>query len=98
MYQYIEYMVFVVFLIYFSVVQVQLSPCSPHHFPYPTDPHFSPLILSLTFGFVHGAFIHVPQNSSPFSTHYPLPPPSGYCQFVLNFNVSGYILLACLFC
>ena len=23
--------------------------------------------------------------------------PSGYCQFVLYFNVSGYILLACLF-
>ena len=22
----------------------------------------------------------------------------GYCQFVLNFSVSGYILLACLFC
>ena len=36
----------------------------------------------------------------------PLPPapitpsslPSCYCQFVLYFNVSGYILLACLFC
>ena len=27
----------------------------------------------------------------------PLPLPSGYCQFVLYFNVSGYILLACLF-
>ena len=24
--------------------------------------------------------------------------PSGYCQFVLNFNVSGYIFLGCLFC
>ena len=35
---------------------------------------------------------------------FPFPPvipshlPSGYCQFVLNFSVSGYILLACLFC
>ena len=34
----------------------------------------------------------------------PFPPiisshlPPGYCQFVLYFNVSGYILLACLFC
>ena len=26
------------------------------------------------------------------------PTPLCYCQFVLNFNVSGYILLACLFC
>ena len=24
--------------------------------------------------------------------------PSGYCQFVPNFNISGYILLTCLFC
>ena len=24
--------------------------------------------------------------------------PSAYCQFVLNFYVSGYILLTCLFC
>ena len=28
----------------------------------------------------------------------PLPYPSGYCQFVLYFNVSGNILLTCLFC
>ena len=27
-----------------------------------------------------------------------IPLPSGYCQFVLYFNVSCYILLACLFC
>ena len=27
----------------------------------------------------------------------PFPLPSGYCQFVLYFNVSGYVLLACLF-
>ena len=36
--------------------------------------------------------------------HFPFPPTipshlfSHYCQFVLNFNVSGYILIACLFC
>ena len=28
----------------------------------------------------------------------PSPNPSGHCQFVLYFHVSGYILLACLFC
>ena len=33
-----------------------------------------------------------------FSPIIPSPLPSGYCQFVLNFNVSGYILLACSFC
>ena len=33
-----------------------------------------------------------------FSPIIPLPLLSGYCQFVLYFNVSGSILLACLFC
>ena len=33
---------------------------------------------------------------SPIITSSPIP--SGYCQFVLHFNVSGYIFLACLFC
>ena len=28
----------------------------------------------------------------------PSPLPYSYCQFILYFNVSGYILLACLFC
>ena len=50
MYQYIEYMVFVVFLIYFSVVQVQLSLFYPPTQAIPTSlpwPHtllgFEPL-------------------------------------------------------
>ena len=38
------------------------------------------------------SFIVFPENSS---SHF-CPLPSGYCQIVLNFNVSGYILLACL--
>ena len=33
-----------------------------------------------------------------FPSIIPLDLPSGYCQCVLNFNVSGYILFACLFC
>ena len=33
-----------------------------------------------------------------FPPLFPLPLPSGYCQFVLYFNVSACILLACLFC
>ena len=44
---------------FFIVVQVELSPFSPHHSPYPSHPHFPPLILT-PFGFVHVSFIHVP--------------------------------------
>ena len=33
-----------------------------------------------------------------FPPSFPSPTLSGYSQFVLYFNVSGYILLACLFC
>ena len=29
---------------FFIVVQVQLCPFSPHHFPHPSHPHFPPLI------------------------------------------------------
>ena len=77
----------------FIVVQVQLSP----FFPCPTHPHLQLSILSL-FDFVHGFFIHVPWLPFPFFPCYPLPSSPGYCQFVLYFNVSGYILLPCLFC
>ena len=37
-------------------------------------------------------------NPSLFLPIIPSYLPSSYCQFVLNFNVSGYILLACLLC
>ena len=71
------------------------------YFPYtnpPTQPsQFPPLILTL-FGFVHVSFIDVPENLLPSSPIIPSYLPSGYCHFVVNFNVSGYILLACLFC
>ena len=79
----------------FIVIQIQLSPFPPttplHH----SQTHFPPLILR-PFGFVHVFFIHVPKNPSffPPSPIIPSQLPSGYCQFVLNFNVSGYILLA----
>ena len=36
-------------------------------------------------------------DPSPYFPCYPPHAPFGYCQFVLYFNVSGYILLACLF-
>ena len=61
-----------------------------------------PLPLSLTpptptshphsFGFVHGSFIHVPGWLFHFFPSLLLSSlPSGYCQLVLYFNVSGYI-------
>ena len=67
--------------------------------PLLSPPHLPPLNLLHPFGFVHVSFIHVPD----------LPPLhhlllslslllSDYCQIVLYFNVSGYILLASLFC
>ena len=74
---------------FFIVVQVQSSPFSPH----PTHPCLPPLILH-PFGFIHVSFIHVPWWPFPF---FPIIP-SGYCQFVLYFSVSGYILFAWLFC
>ena len=37
-------------------------------------------------------------KSSPFSPHYPFPPPLWLLSVFLTFNVSGYILLASLFC
>ena len=85
-------------LSFFIVVQVQLSPFFPYPSPPTTQPHLPPLILPL-FGFVHESFIHVPWWPFPFFPLLsPFPFPSGYCPFVLYFNVSGCILLACLFC
>ena len=67
------------------VVQVQLSSFSCRHF----SSIFSP------FCFVHETFIHVPWRTFPFFLLLCFSPlSSGYCQFVLYFNVSGYILLA----
>ena len=49
--------------------------------------------------FVHGPFIHVPwQPILLLSPVTPFPLPSGHCQFVLYFHVSGSNLLAYLFC
>ena len=77
-----------------SSIVVSISPpqISPSH-PSP------PLTLDPTpFGFVLVSVIQVPWW--PFPIFSPLSPshlPSGYCQFVLYFNVSRSTLLACLF-
>ena len=82
----------------FIVVQVQLSPFSCHHFP-PPHPPPPPTLNPSPFGFVHGSFTHVPWRPFSFIPMLsPSPLPSGYYQFVLYFNVPGYIFLACLFC
>ena len=85
---------FIYFLLLFNY---SCSHFSPSPSPCPTHPDLQPSILP-AFVFFHGSFIHVP--CWPFLYFPPLSllGPSGPCQFVLYFNVSGYILLACLFC
>ena len=70
------------------------------HFTPATSPHpclppsiLSPLALSTCplYMFLDDPSLIYPHNPSP-----PLLP--NYCQFVLSFNDSVYILLACLFC
>ena len=72
---------FYLFLFLFCVIFVTffllLCKYSCFHFPtitppYPSHPHFPPLILPL-FGFVHVSFIYVPENPSPLL---PLSPPT----------------------
>ena len=71
---------------------------SPQHSP-PPHPSPPPTLGPTLFGFVHVCFMHVPWWPFPYFPPLFLSPfPSGYCQFVLYFNVCGYILLACLFC
>ena len=61
--------------------------------PQPAPPHLpqSFPLLALSMGPLY-TFLDGP---SPIFPHYPpLPLPPGYCQFVLYFNVFGYILPA----
>ena len=60
----------------------------PHLPPVSTRPRFCPCVLYSC-------------SCKPFTLFPPLSPshlPAGYCQLVLNFNVFGHLLLACLFC
>ena len=77
-----------------TVVCICPTPLPP---PNASHPHFPPLLPS-PLGFVHVSFIVVPGNPPHLPPVIPSHLPSGYCQIVINFNVSGYILLACLFC
>ena len=74
------------------VVQVQFSAFSSHHAPHPSHPHSPPrfhplLVLSMCPLQLFLKTLH------PFLPIIPSHLPPGYCQFILNFNVSGYILL-----
>ena len=63
--------------------------------PHPTQPHLPPSFLP-PVGFVRGSFIHVSWWPFPiFPLLFPSSHHSDYCQFVLYFSVSGYILLPC---
>ena len=87
--------VFLNLILFFIVVQVQFSAFSP------TSPHLAlptSLLLPPPLIIVHAPFRIVPAKPSPFSPEIPSPLPSGHCQPVLNVNIFGYILLACLFC
>ena len=82
--------------VFFNCFSSTVVSISLHHYPTP-QPSLPPTSILPPFGFVHVSFIHVPCWPFPY-----FPPlslfPSDYCQCVLNFSVSGYILLACLFC
>ena len=67
-------------------------------FPCPTHTHLLPSIPA-PLGSVHGFLIHVHLHPFPFFLRlFPFPLPTGYSEFVVYFNVSGYILLVSLFC
>ena len=77
----------------FLIVLLLFKYCCLH--PLPTFPPIPAIPTSVPcfhpLGLVHVSFRIVPENP-------PSHLPSGYCQIVLNFIVSGYIFLACLFC
>ena len=82
------------------IVQVQLSAFIPHHSHLPPQPSPPPSPAPTSPAVVLSMCpLYMFLKSLPlFSSITPSNLPSGYCQIVLNFNVSAYILLACLFC
>ena len=80
------YFSFILFFI-FIVVQVQLSPFSH---PTPLSP-YNPSLFWLCPRVLYTCSLRI---LSRLSSVIPLPLPSGLCQFVLHFSVSGSILLA----
>ena len=91
----IIFIYFFAFIFYcYSIKVVSIFPplLSPA-LPTPNLP-VSILPASLPIVFVHGSFIQVPWiDPSPSFPCYPPALPSGYCEFVLYFSVSGSLLL-----
>ena len=89
--QYIFIFVIIIFVL-FNYSCLHLPPTTP---PYPSQTHLppllppSPLVLSMC---PVQQFLKTPPPTVPS------PLSSGYCQTVLNFDVSGYILFAFFFC
>ena len=82
---------FLIILLVFKYSCLHLLPTTPPT-PATSLPWFHPpLVLSMCPLYL---FL---KTLPPFIPIIPSHLPSGYCQIVLNFNVSGYILLACLF-
>ena len=81
-------------------VQLQLSPFSPHYSPLPYPlPHLPHSILPLHC--LCPWVLHTCSLTWPFPFFpllFPSLLPSGHCQFILYFHVSGSILFTCLFC
>ena len=82
------------------VVQVQFSAISPHPYPppQPTSPVFTAPSPPAPPCYCPGVLYNCFCKPFTLSPTIPSPLPSGRCQPVLNFNVFGYILLACSFC
>ena len=84
------------YFIFFIVVQVQLPPFPPTTPPTPALPT-SPLDPSSLWLCPYVLYTCSLMTLPPFPTIIPSHIFFGYCQFVLYFNVSDYIFLACFF-
>ena len=86
------------FLNCYSSTVVSIPPTHTHQ-SYPPQPSPFPTLDS-THLWICPCVLHT-RSWKPFLLLLPIIPfhlLCGYCQFVLNFTVTGYILLACLFC
>ena len=91
----VSFFFFYIFLLLFKYSFLPFPPALPTTSALPISlPCFHPMPLVI----FHMSFIIVPAKPSTLSPVIPSPLLSGHCQPVLNFSVSGYILLACSFC
>ena len=94
-FSFIFFILFFIFIyLFFLLFKFSCLHFPPTASPHPAHPHLPPLNLpALSMCPIH--------MLTTLPLLYPVVPfllPPGDCQFVLYFNVSGYVLLACLFC